>query len=179
MKKQLNFMKKQLNLMKSILLNFMKKQLSFFWWRINDASTITKPIIFVKIEIFHWKWLRLYWFWSAKLQNRRQNDRNNHQTYPKQGKIDGATRSSSIEKTESVIYHETPTSNSKWKMKQPSVSTKKSRRNAVEKKSWNDVWRMVQSMERDESKVYHCGSLIAHIINWQTKQISNVISKAY
>ena len=46
-------------------------------------------------------------------------------------------------------------------------------------RSWNDVWRMVQSMERDESKVYHCGSLIAHIINWQTKQISNVISKAY
>ena len=46
-------------------------------------------------------------------------------------------------------------------------------------RSGNDVWRMVQSMERDESKVYHCGSLIAHIINWQTKQISNVISKAY
>ena len=86
---------------------------------------------------------------------------------------------SALKQTESVIYHETPTSNSKRKMKQPSVSTNKSRRNAVEKRSWNDVWRMVQSMERDESKVYHCGSLIAHIINWQTKQVSNVISKAY
>ena len=72
--------------------NFYKKAINFFMtyqWRNN------KPIIFVKVEIFHWKWLRLYWFWLAKLQ--RQNDRNKHQTYPKQAKIDGPTRSSSIE----------------------------------------------------------------------------------
>ena len=37
-----------------------------------------------------------------------------------------------LKQTESVIYHETPSSNRK--MKQSSVSTKKSRRNAVEKK---------------------------------------------
>ena len=35
-----------------------------------------------------------------------------------------------LKQTQSVIYHETPTSNSK--MKKPSVSTKKLRRNAVE-----------------------------------------------
>ena len=49
-----------------------------------------------------------------------------------------------LKQTESVIYHKTPTSNSK--MKQPSVSTKKSKRNAVEDPEmmfdeWFNQWR--------------------------------------
>ena len=99
-----------------------------------------------------------------------------HQTYPKQAKIDCATRSSSIETNRKRDLSQ---NSNQQQQDETAFRINEEIKKKCSWRSWNDVWWMVQSMERDESKVYHCGSLIAHIINWQTKQISNVISKAY
>ena len=184
MKKQLNFMKKQLNFMKSILWNFMKKQLNFMkkqliffmtcQWRKHNKKTnyfcenwkfSLKMIALILILVSKTSKSKAKWPEQASNVSKASKDRWRNQKFQhwKNRKRDLSRNSNQQQQEEDETafrINEEIKKKCSWR-------------------SWNDVWRMVQSMERDESKVYHCGSLIAHIINWQTKQISNVISKAY